>query len=168
MVGEESVDVSSQASVTDGHQHTDTAPAASAPPPHNQWGQPSQFGLTYPTGSQPAASRRHGADDDNARFGGALGADEPPMRMRHLIALCAWAAALTILGLGVGLWAMVRLMSYGTPGWYEPVIVATGLIGICLAIASFVTADRRHVPWALMGASTAVLFVAIGITANAG
>ncbi|MQA27231.1 MAG: hypothetical protein GEU94_17600 [Micromonosporaceae bacterium] len=161
--------MSPQASVTGGHRHADPAYAASAPPPHHHRGQPSQFGQTYPAGNQPAAPQRHSvAKDESTRFGGALGADEPPMRMRLLIALCAWAASLTILGLGVGLWAMLRLMSHGTPGWYEPVIVATGLIGICLAIASFVTADRRHVPWVLMGASTAVLFVAIGITANAG
>lgn len=101
-------------------------------------------------------------------FGGAFAAKESPLRMRHLVALCAWAAALTLIGLMVGLWAMLRLMSLTTPGWYEPVIVVTGLAGIGLAIASFVTADRKRTPWALMGGSTAVLLLAIILTATAG
>ncbi|MGH3712896.1 MAG: hypothetical protein ACRDT4_05470 [Micromonosporaceae bacterium] len=101
-------------------------------------------------------------------FGGGLGAKESPLRMRHLVGLCAWAAGLTLIGLLVGLWAMLRLMSYDTPGWFEPIIVLTGLSGIGLAIASFVTIDRKTTPWALMGGSTAVLILAIILTATAG
>ena len=98
-------------------------------------------------------------------FGGALSAKESPLRMRHLMALCIWAAAVTVLGLFVGLWAMLRLMAYGTPGWFEPVIVLTGLAGVGLEIASFLTADRDKLPWILMGGSTGILFLAIGLTA---
>lgn len=90
------------------------------------------------------------------------------MRMRHLVGLCAWAAAVTLLGIAVGLWVMIRLMSYGTPGWYEPVIVLTGLAGVGLEIAAFVNVGKGTLPWALMGGSTFVLFVSIGITAAVG
>lgn len=161
------MDVSPHASVTEGHRQSDTGrasvpfpPGAGAPPPGPGWDQSQSYGAGRATPRNPAP-------EDQPLFGGAFGSSEPPMRMRHLIALCGWAAALTLLGLGVGLWAMIRLMAYGTPGWYEPVIVITGLTGVVLAIAAFVTADKRHAPWALMGASTAVLFIAIAITANA-
>jgi hypothetical protein len=169
-LGEESVDVSPHASVTHGHPQTARASAAvpggpATPPPGAGWGQPQLYGA--PTGVHAGrATPRNPAPEDQPLFGGALGSPEPPMRMRHLIALCGWAAALTLLGLGVGFWAMIRLMAYGTPGWYEPVIVVTGLTGMVLAIAAFVTADKRYAPWALMGASTLALFLAIGITAN--
>ena len=88
--------------------------------------------------------------------------------MRYLIALCAWGLVVTVAGLGVGLWAMILLMSEGTPGWYEPVIVLTGVVGIGLAVAAFLTADRRIYPWALMGGSTAVLIAAFVLTSMAG
>jgi hypothetical protein len=107
-------------------------------------------------------------DEEIPLFGGALSAKESPLRMRHLMALCAWAAAVTVLGLFVGLWAMLKLMSYGTPGWYEPIIILTALAGIGLEIASFITADRPRTPWILMGGSTGVLFLAIALTAAVG
>ncbi|MGH3728187.1 MAG: hypothetical protein ACRDTU_05495 [Micromonosporaceae bacterium] len=132
------------------------------------WGQlqtPPQ-GAAFARPAPPAQAPEHGADVP--LFRGALGARSAPMRMRHLIALCTWAASVTLLGLGVGLWAMIRLMSFDTPGWYEPVIVVTGLTGIVLAIAAFVTSDRRYLPWGLMAASTAVLFITIGITSATG
>jgi hypothetical protein len=101
-------------------------------------------------------------------FRGALGAKQSPVRMRHLMGLCAWAAAVTLLGLAVGIWVMIRLMSFGIPGWYEPVIVLTGLAGIGLEIAAFVNMDKGNLPWALMGGSTLVLFLSIGLTATVG
>lgn len=88
--------------------------------------------------------------------------------MRHLMGLCAWAAAVTLIGLAVGIWVMIRLMSHGIPDWYEPVIVLTGLAGVGLEIAAFVNMDKGNLPWALMGGSTLMLFVSIGITAAVG
>jgi hypothetical protein len=63
---------------------------------------------------------------------------------------------------------MFRLMTYGIPDWYEPVIVLTGLAGLGLEIAAFVNLDKGNLPWFLMGGSTLVLFLSIGITAAVG
>ncbi len=104
--------------------------------------------------------------DSAPLFRGALGAKQSPVRMRHLMGLCAWAAAVTLLGLAVGIWVMIQLMSHGIPGWYEPVIVLTGLAGVGLEIAAFVNMDKGNLPWALMGGSTLMLFLSIGITAS--
>ncbi len=139
-------------------------PAGGTPP---TWGQ-----LQTPPHSaayaRPAPPHSYQPDDDELPlFGGALSAKESPLRMRHLMALCAWAAGVTVLGLFVGFWAMLKLMSYGTAGWFEPIIVLTGLSGIALAIASFITADRDKIPWILMGGSTGVLILAIALTAAA-
>lgn len=186
-IAEESVNVSSQASTQHGAATGENAaPAfvdgAPAVPPPQLVGRAAPTGYAGPpptwaqlqTPPQGAAFERPElatelpSEDPAPLFGGALAAKESPLRMRHLIALCAWAATLTLLGLLVGLWAMLRLMSNETPGWYEPVIVLTGLSGVGLAIASFVTADRKQTPWALMGGSTAVLLLAIILTATAG
>jgi len=106
--------------------------------------------------------------DAGPLFRGALAAKEPPVRMRHLMGLCAWAAAVTVLGIAIALWVMIRLMTSGTPGWYEPVIVSTGLAGVALEIAAFVNLDKGNLPWYLMGGSTLVLFLSIGITTAVG
>lgn len=161
------MNVSPHASVTDSQRQAQTAHASADVPVSDGAHTPA----SAPLWAQTRSSAGHAAPwsdgpEDQPLFRGALGSSDPPMRMRHLIAICGWAAGLTLLGLGVGLWAMIRLMSYDIPGWYEPVIVVTGLTGVVLAIAAFVTADKRYAPWALMGASTIALFLAIGITAN--
>ncbi|MGH3647801.1 MAG: hypothetical protein ACRDTM_11590 [Micromonosporaceae bacterium] len=182
--------MSSQASTTHGTTHgpaatSDGGPAtgyASVPPPQLVGRPPtgSVYAGPPPTWAQlqtppqnaafarPEQAAELPAEEPAPLFGGALGAKEAPLRMRHLVVLCAWAASITLIGLMVGFWAMLRLMSADTPGWYEPVIILTGLSGIGLAIAAFVTADRKHTPWALMGGSTAVLLLATILTATAG
>ncbi len=117
--------------------------------------------------ARPEQATQLPSEESIPLLGGALSAKESPLRMRHLVALCSWAAALTLIGLMVGFWAMLRLMSDATPGWFEPIIILTGLSGVGLAIASFVTADRPRFPWLLMGGSTAVLLLAIILTASA-
>ncbi|HEX6075595.1 MAG TPA: hypothetical protein VFZ32_10075 [Micromonosporaceae bacterium] len=131
-------------------------------------GTPPQAPPQRPASRQPMSPFAPDFSDAAPLFRGALGAKESPVRMRHLVGLCAWAAAVTLLGIAVGLWVMIRLMSYGTPEWYEPVIVLTGLAGVGLEIAAFVNVDKGTLPWALMGGSTFVLFVSIGITAAVG
>ncbi|MGH3662919.1 MAG: hypothetical protein ACRDTQ_13800 [Micromonosporaceae bacterium] len=78
--------------------------------------------------------------------------------------LCLWAGFLGLVGIGAGLFAVVRMMAFGIPGWYQPAVIAVGLFGIALTIAAFVKSDRRFLPWLLMFGSTLALAGAIALT----
>jgi hypothetical protein len=84
----------------------------------------------------------------------------PDLRNRRLIGVSVWALALGCCGLVLGIVGMIRMMG-DLPGWFEPAFVVTGVVGLALVVAGFVTVQYRKVPWLLLGAST-VLFV-IGV-----
>ena len=91
----------------------------------------------------------------------------PQPRIRQMVAVCAWAAVLGVLGLAVGIRGFVADLLDDTPGWYEPTMIGTGLAGILLTVGAFVQVHRRRMPYVLLGAATLVLTYAIVVTALA-
>jgi len=88
-------------------------------------------------------------------------------RMRHLLIMAVWAFLLALGGLGLGSWALFILMSGSAPGWFEPVIILMGLVGLSLAMSAFPATSRPRLPWILLGASTVVFIVGLILTVNA-
>ncbi|TWJ12631.1 hypothetical protein LX16_3392 [Stackebrandtia albiflava] len=78
----------------------------------------------------------------------------------------AWALALAVTGFVVGAIALIRLMG-DMPGWFEPVFAATGVFGLLLIVAAFVTVQYRRIPWLLLGASSVTLVAGIIMLGNA-
>ncbi|GAA4906224.1 hypothetical protein [Stackebrandtia albiflava] len=90
----------------------------------------------------------------------------PDLRMRRLMGVSAWALALAVTGFVVGAIALIRLMG-DMPGWFEPVFAATGVFGLLLIVAAFVTVQYRRIPWLLLGASSVTLVAGIIMLGNA-
>ncbi len=90
--------------------------------------------------------------------------NRPQPRIRQMVAVCAWAAVLGVLGLAVGIRGFVADLMEDTPGWYEPTMIGTGLAGILLTVGAFVQVHRRRMPYLLLGAATLVLSYAIVVT----
>jgi cytochrome bd-type quinol oxidase subunit 2 len=88
------------------------------------------------------------------------GATDPAPASRHLAKVCAWAAVLSIGGIGVALRALIRL-AYDDPGWYYvPVMVIFALIGLAGAIGAIASVQRSRTPFALLGVASVALLAA--------
>jgi hypothetical protein len=89
-----------------------------------------------------------------------------PPRLRQLMGVCGWAAILGVVGLVVGIRGFIGDLLGAAPGWYEPAMIAVGLVGIGLTVGAFVTVHRRRTPYILLGAATLVLVYAMTLTAS--
>jgi hypothetical protein len=88
-------------------------------------------------------------------------------RMRQLMGVCGWAALLGGLGLVIGIRGFIGDLMGKAPGWYEPAMIVVGILGIGLTVSAFVTVNRDRLPYALLGAASAVLLTALFFTASA-
>jgi hypothetical protein len=88
-------------------------------------------------------------------------------RMRQLMGVCGWAALLGGLGLVIGVRGFIGDLMGQAPGWYEPSMIVVGILGIGLTVSAFVTVNRGRLPYALLGAASAVLLTALFFTAVA-
>ncbi|HKT05953.1 MAG TPA: hypothetical protein VJT31_41130 [Rugosimonospora sp.] len=88
----------------------------------------------------------------------------PPLR--RLAGLCAWAAILGFLGLVVGVRGMIAIL-VRAPDWYQPTLIALGLVGIGLIVLAFLTVNLRYIPWLSLTLSTGVLVTSIVVTGDA-
>jgi len=77
--------------------------------------------------------------------------------------ICGWAAALGIVGMLVGLLALVAMVRT-TVGWYSPTVLAVGLAGILSTIGALASVHRHRLPWLLLGAASAALLTALALT----
>lgn len=82
-------------------------------------------------------------------------------KLRTLAGLAGWAAGIGVIGLAVGIRGLILILVSTTPGWYEPTLIAMGLVGVALTAGAFLTVQYRYVPWALLGLSSAVLLASI-------
>jgi hypothetical protein len=87
--------------------------------------------------------------------------------MRQLMGVCGWAAVLGLFGLVIGVVGFMQDLMGAAPGWYEPVMIIVGAIGIGLVVGAFVSVNRRRLPYALLSLSTVSLVAAMALTANA-
>lgn len=88
-------------------------------------------------------------------------------RMRALGLAAVWALLLCLGGLACGTWGLIAILGGLAASWYEPTIVVVGVFGLALAAASFPLAERKLVPWALLGGSTVTLIAGFVLTASA-
>jgi hypothetical protein len=81
----------------------------------------------------------------------------PTPHPARLAGICAWAAVLGMTGLLVAGRALISMLANTAPGWFQPVIVIIGIIGITLTIGAFAAIHRPRVPWLLLTAATVPL-----------
>jgi hypothetical protein len=91
----------------------------------------------------------------------------PEPRLRQLVGVCVWAAVIGGVALVTGIRALIGSLGAGPPSWYEPSVISVGLGGLALTVAAFATVNRRWIPFALLGAATVTLVVALNLTAHA-
>jgi hypothetical protein len=70
--------------------------------------------------------------------------------------MCAWAAGLGFVGTFIAVRAFVAFFGI-VPSWYQPSVVAVGVLGISLVIGSFLAVHQQRLPWWLLSAATATL-----------
>src|SRR5262249_42403915 len=88
-------------------------------------------------------------------------------RLRQLVGVCVWAALIGGLALILGLRRMIGPLTDDPAGWYLPAVISVGLVGLGSTVAAFLTVSRRWIPFALLGAATALVITALFLTANA-
>ncbi|WP_344083599.1 hypothetical protein [Luedemannella helvata] len=93
--------------------------------------------------------------------------DEDTPRLRHLVAVSAWAALLGVLGLAIGTRGFVGVLAGDAAGWYEPTLIVLGAVGIGLTVAGFATIHRDRAPWLLLGAASLTLLAGLAATISA-
>src|SRR5689334_13947026 len=80
-----------------------------------------------------------------------VGADhDPSPRLRHLVAVCAWAALLGVMGFAIGARGFVGVLAGDAAHWYEPTLAILGAVGIGLTVGGYATVNRGRVPWLLL------------------
>ena len=110
---------------------------------------------------------RHAAAAQNTlfRLGDLVHSDARPRPDGgQMLGVCAWATALVLAGIGVAIRGLLAIVGGVAPAWYQPALVGTGLIGLALTVAAFVTIQRRHIPWFLLALATIPLAAAIALT----
>ena len=87
-------------------------------------------------------------------------------KLRSLAGLATWAAGLGLGGLVMGIRGLLIIIATKPPHWYEPTMIAMGLVGIALTVGAFLTVQYRYLPWALLGLSSADLLASMIITGS--
>jgi hypothetical protein len=90
-------------------------------------------------------------------------ATDPVPQQRRLAVVSAWAGALGLVGFAV---AMPVLLDLFRPdaGWYGPVMILIGLLGVGATAGAFASIHRRRAPWIGLTIGTAALLLALLIT----
>jgi hypothetical protein len=92
---------------------------------------------------------------------------DPSPPTTKLVAMCAWATGLGLLGLLVAAPSVLAMWRGSTPNWYEPSFIAVGLAGIGLTLGAFMSIQRRRLPWIMLVLATIALVAAIVLTLRA-
>ncbi|HLU44379.1 MAG TPA: hypothetical protein VKZ67_05070 [Natronosporangium sp.] len=80
--------------------------------------------------------------------------DTPTPHPVRLAGICVWAALLGLTGLLVAGRIAVAVVAGTAPGWFEPVVITLGGVGIVLTICAFAAIHRPRVPWLLLASAT--------------
>ncbi|MDI1460568.1 hypothetical protein QEZ54_06275 [Catellatospora sp. KI3] len=94
--------------------------------------------------------------------------DDPAPRAKRLVGLSLWAAVLAFLGLIPGGRLGVTLaLGMPAPGWYAPVTLALGVLGILAMVGGFAAIHRDRLPTYLFTAATVLLLANITLAYSA-
>ncbi|GAB3219591.1 hypothetical protein GCM10027447_02750 [Glycomyces halotolerans] len=110
---------------------------------------------------------RQGGPDPRA---GASAATEPParswrrpestpVRLGRLAGVASWALALVLTGSASAIVGLFHVFG-GGPGWFTPVFITTGVVGMLLTMMAFATIRFKGVPFMFMTAATSTLLAA--------
>jgi hypothetical protein len=75
----------------------------------------------------------------------------------RLLAICTWAAGLGLVGLPIAARSSIAIIAGAVPGWFEPVVVAVGMLGILVTATTFAAMHHRWLPWLLLLVGTVAL-----------
>jgi hypothetical protein len=89
-------------------------------------------------------------------------ANDPPPEQRRLALVSAWAGALGLAGVVVAMPVLIDLFR-PEGGWYRPVMMLIGLIGVGATAGAFASIHRRRAPWIGLTIGTAALLLALVI-----
>jgi hypothetical protein len=95
------------------------------------------------------------------------GSNDPSPPTTKLVAMCAWATGLGLVGLLVATRAVLAMWRGNPPNWYEPSFIAVGLVGIGLTVGAFMSIQRRRLPWIMLALATIPLIASIVLTVRA-
>jgi hypothetical protein len=95
-------------------------------------------------------------DEGDARFRFPA-ADDPIPSTRRVLLMSLYAAALGLVGVGVGVRAFVSVLSGTAPGFYVPVLTLVGLVSVALVVGAFLSIHRRALPFLLLVAAAGPL-----------
>jgi hypothetical protein len=102
-----------------------------------------------------------------AETGGPRAAASEEPRLRQLMGVCGWAAVLGAVGLVIGIRDLIAVLTQSSPGWFEPVMSAIGLVGIALTVGGFLTVHRQRAPWIFLGGGSVMLIAGMIVTSAA-
>jgi hypothetical protein len=84
---------------------------------------------------------------------------DPAPESNKLLGMCLWAAALGLIGLIPGGRLAVAVVLDSGPGWYSPVALALGMLGLAAIGAGFAAIHLPRLPWQLFGFASFLLVV---------
>jgi hypothetical protein len=87
-------------------------------------------------------------------------ATDPAPEQRRLAVVSAWAGALGLVGVAVAMPVLIDLFR-PEGGWYRPVMMLIGLIGVGATAGAFASIHRRRAPWIGLTIGTAALLLAL-------
>jgi hypothetical protein len=89
-------------------------------------------------------------------------ATDPPPAPRRLVLITVWAGALGLIGVVT---AMPVLISLFRPegGWYRPLMILIGLIGVGATAGALASTHRRRAPWIGLTIGTVALLLALAV-----
>jgi hypothetical protein len=80
-----------------------------------------------------------------------------------MLAVCAWATAIGVLGLAAAARALVTIVTGAAPSSYEPTLAAVGTAAVALTAGAFATERWLRVPWLMLGLATIPALVNVGL-----
>lgn len=83
--------------------------------------------------------------------------DDPAPRMRRMVLLSGWSAALALLGLIVAVRTFIAIVLSPGPGWLVPVVAVVGFAGIACAGLAFAAVHHKWLPWELLSLASLLL-----------
>jgi hypothetical protein len=86
-------------------------------------------------------------------------ATDPAPRQRRLALISAWAGALGLVGVVTAMPVLLSLFR-SDGGWYRPVMILIGLVGVGATAGAFASIHRRRAPWIGLTIGTAALLLA--------
>lgn len=85
--------------------------------------------------------------------------DDPAPQLGRMVAMCAWAAALVLLGMVIAVRTFLVIMLGPSPAWVVPTVMSIGIGGTVCAGVAFATVHHKWLPWQLLGMASLLLGV---------